>query len=95
MNTIESEIFNEEPGEDEDKTYNLNLTSRDKDLRINIRWDGCCNIYSYANSPYVEGEERDEPCDCYLHICSIDEWIGYLQEVKRLALCHFKDGWEA
>lgn len=60
---------------------------------VSIRWDECSNLFSSMPD--------DEALDQRWHICGlegIDELIGRLQEMRALALAHFKghqkDFWE-
>jgi len=59
-----------------------------------IKWDGCMELYKYANNPLEPGQLQRtdatrDACDDGMHICDIDDMIERLQSLKRLAIEHF------
>ena len=78
-----------------DKTTDIWLEVVDPDgwYSAIVKWDGCVDFYSYANSPFVEGENRDEDCDDYIHICDLDEYIDRLTKLRDEARKHFSNHW--
>ena len=61
-----------------------------------VTWDGCVNLHKYNNAPKSEQDklpegERDTD---FIHICSIDEFIELLTELKLKAKQHFGEDWE-
>ena len=65
--------------------------------RARVKWDGCVDLYDYANIPYDLDPSRTDSAiagaDCYIHICDVDRLIERLQALKALALAHFGKDW--
>ncbi len=67
-----------------------------------VKWDGCIHYSDAVNIPFEKGLDsnsgkiRDEKgaCDCYIHICEIDDMIKKLIELRKVAQAHFKDSEE-
>lgn len=61
-----------------------------------VKWDGCVHFNRYFNLPLhlrVTKEDQDELSD-YIHICSIDDMINRLTELKQIAQDHFGGDWD-
>lgn len=68
--------------------------------RARVKWDGCIDLHTYANTPLtIRGKGEEDSCDCYIHICDIDDFMLELEALRTAAQKHFDehnpgcDGW--
>jgi hypothetical protein len=79
---------------EESNEYRLQIVDPDGWYKAAIKWDGCIDLDTYANTPLTHRKpDEEDACDCYIHICDVDDFIGRLQSLKALALAHFDGLW--
>ena len=58
------------------ETASLLFMDDSENLKIRIKWDGCCDIVRYYNG----GEDEDN-----IHVCGLKEFIDFLTEAYKTA----------
>lgn len=90
----------------EDREYWLRLVSEVNNAgakpqhwwAATAKWDGCVDLYHAGNVPFGEefgqaGGHRDSSaCDCYIHICNLDDLIARLTTLRDVWRAKFGDG---
>lgn len=68
----------------EQGSHHTEFRTEDDTVRIDVKWDGCVNIWKHSNGSTVteplEGEIG------YIHICDLAEFIEQLKQVYNHAL---------
>jgi hypothetical protein len=68
---------------------NIIVFNDDETIEATLKWDGCVDYRKSWNGYKVDDAPEGETN--YIHICDLNEFIEQLQELKRMALEHFKD----
>lgn len=93
-----SELWEHHPEDDEGYgDYFTHFLDPEGWYSARVKWDGCVDFYRYMNIPLERRElgEEDE-CDCYIHICNIDDMIKRLEALREQATAYYtklRGGW--
>lgn len=83
----------------EGKPVSIRLIDKERrNMEINMKWDGCIDLFKYDNGYTVDDKATDEDDVDYIHICEVKEFIARLEEVVRIAEENFEkedfeNGW--
>ena len=76
----------------QDERYYVDLKDPDGHWEAHVKWDGCIDLREFANTPNSPGRTPD-PCDTYIHICNLDDFIMRLLALKLAAKTHLGSDW--
>jgi hypothetical protein len=95
VEVVEGAILWIEDHDPELEEYHLYLRDPEGWWTAWVKEDGCIDLRRFHNDPAPEQEEPTAQIVDYIHLCSLDDTIERLQDLRRLVVERFGEDWRA